>query len=555
MRGRIARHLAGTSFQAWTLNQIPHSEIASWINPIDEQVGLKRSVETIRERIWVIVGAVIVTTAIALAYVTVATKTYESTANILISPVSGSDSATNSLGLLRESSDPTRDIETAAQVIRNIEVANRAGRQLDPPESGEELLTGVTAEPVANSNIVSVIGSATSAARAAEIANVFAHAAIEEQTATMHKEIESRLPPLEAQAEAESGTTTGGEQSAAAQVAELKALASSPNPTLRLQTKATEPSGPSSPRKTLSIVAGILAGLILGVGGAFALQALDPRLRRETQLQRLYRLPILTRVPRAGRRFGGKPLTFGNVPAPISEAYRTLRATLTSSALSRINNSDGRVILVTGSSSSEGKTTSAVNLAIALARTNLRVILIEADIRRPSMGRMLGIDGTDKGVINVLAGNISLEEGLVRPPAYEGDLRILLAEQAVVQGWTGDLFSTSRAEKLIAEARELADIVVIDSPPINEVVDALPLAVASDHVLLTAKLGRSRFDKLSELGELLSENGVTPSGFILIGTKPPKKSEYHYSASPAGRGGAAAAKRQRPSSDPPKVKR
>jgi capsular exopolysaccharide synthesis family protein len=538
------------------LSQTPHSEIASWINPIDEQVGLKRSVETIRERIWVIIGAIVVTTLIALVYVVTATKTYESTANILISPVSGSDPAINSLGLLRESSDPTRDIETAAQVIRNIEVANHAGSKLNPTESGEELLANVTAEPVANSNIVSVIGKATSAARAAEIANVFAQAAIDEQTATMHKEIENRLPPLEAQAGSEAEATGGGELSAAAQVAELKALASSPNPTLRLQTKATPPGGPSSPRKTLSLIAGILAGLILGVGGAFALQALDPRLRRESQLQRHYRLPILARVPRAGRRFGGEALTFGNVPPPISEAYRTLRATLTSSALSGINAS-GRVILVTGSSSSEGKTTSAVNLAIALARTNQRVILIEADIRRPSMGRMMGIESTGVGVVNVLAGNAPLEEGLVRPPAYEGDLRILLAEQAVVRGWTGDLFSTPRAEKLIAEARKTADFIVIDSPPINEVVDALPLAAVSDHVLLTAKLGRSRFDKLSELGELLAENGVTPTGFILIGTNPPKKSEYHYSASPAGRGsgaGSAAAKEPKGTSSPPPSK-
>lgn len=534
------------------MSQTPYSDSAPWIKPVDEQVGLKRSVETLRERIWVIVGAVIVTTLVAIVYVLTATKTYEATANILVSPVSTSDSVVSSLGLLQESSDPTRDIETAAQIIHNIEVANRAGRRLDPPRSGKDLLPDVAAEPVANSNIVSVIGSATSAHRAEEIANVFSKAAIAEQTATMHAEIERRLPPLEALAASEPEAIGGGEISAAAQVAELKALASSPNPTLRVQTKATEPTGPSSPRKKLSIIAGILAGLILGVGGAFALQALDPRLRRESQLQRFYSLPILARVPRAGGRLGGKALAIGEVPPPIGEAYRTLRATLTSSNLSSLN-AGGRIVLVTGSSSSEGKTTSAVNLAIALARTNQRVVLIEADIRRPSMSGMLGLESPGVGVVSVLAGNSALEEALVRPPTYEGDLQILLAETALVEGWTGDLFSTRRADKLIAEAREVADFVVIDSPPINEVVDALPLAAAADHVLLTAKLGRSRFDKLSELGELLAENGIVPAGFILIGTKPPRKGEYHYAAGPAPRRRATIPPRR--SSTPPKVKR
>jgi receptor protein-tyrosine kinase len=513
------------------LSQTPYSDSADWIKPVEEQAGLKRSVETIRERIWVIVGAIVVTTLIAVVYVATASKTYEATANILVSPVSSSDPVINSLGLLRESSDPTRDIETASQIIHNIEVARRAASSLNPPESAETLLGEVSAEPVANSNIVSVIASASSPQRAQEVANTFATAAVNEQTATMQAEINSRLPRLEALAEAEPEATGGAEVSVSAQVAELQALAASPNPTLRVQTKATEPSGPSSPRKTLSLVAGILAGLILGVGGAFALQALDPRLRRESQLQRLYRLPILARVPRASRRLASKSLTFGKVPPPIGEAYRTLRATLTSG--NEINRkSGGQVVLITGSSSSEGKTTSAVNLATALARANQRVILIEADIRRPSMSKLLGVKGPDVGVVNVLAGNAALEEGLIQPPTYEGDLQILLAETAVVDGWTTDLFSTGRAEKLMAEARELADFIVIDSPPINEVVDALPLAVGADHVLLTAKLGRSRFDKLSEMGELLAENGVRPAGFILIGTKPPKKSEYHYASKP-----------------------
>lgn len=527
----------GAISEAPILSQTPHNDTAPWIRPAEEQVGLKRSVETIRERIKVIITAIIVTTLVAVVYVATATKTYEATANILISPIGGSDPVIAGLGLLRESAEPTRDVETASQIIRNIEVARRAGAQLNPPESAEALLAKVSAEPVASSNIISVIASATSPQRAQEIANTFARAAVDEQTAKMHAAIEARLPPLEALAAKEPEAAPGGEVSVAAQVAELQALNAGSDPTLQVQTKATVPTSPSSPRKTLSILAGILAGLILGVGGAFALQALDPRLRRESQLQRLYRLPILARVPRAPRHSTGRSIVFGKTPPPIGEAYRTLRATLTGGRRLK-GQPDSRVVLITGSSSGEGKTTSAVNLATALARVNKRVILIEADVRRPSISKLLGIDGPGVGVISVLAGNTKLEDALIQPPTYEGGLEILLAETALVEGWPADLFSTRRAEALIAEAREIADFVVIDSPPINEVVDTLPLAVSADDVALTVKLGRSRIDKLHELGELLVESGIRPSGFIVIGTGGSGRSEYLKSAGPTPSRGA-----------------
>jgi receptor protein-tyrosine kinase len=90
---------------------------------------------------------------------------------------------------------------------------------------------------------------------------------------------------------------------------------------------------------------------------------------------------------------------------------------------------------------------------------------------------------------------------------------------------------------MIEEARGLADYVVIDSPPLNEVADALPLARAADQVLIVARLGRTRLDKLSQLGELLAENGIRPTGFAVIGVPRPKRDSYHYfkeSPSPQG---------------------
>ncbi len=506
------------------------------MRPAEEQEGLSRYVETVRERFWVILAAVVATTLIAILYVATATKTYEATTDMLITPITGDDPVLTSLGLLRESADPTRDVQTASQLITNIDVAKRAADDLKTSETPEALLAAVTAEPVANSNIVAVTASETSAVYAQKVADAFAKAAVDERTARLHDQINARLPRLEAIAGADPSAAVATEAaglSVSAQIAELQTLRSGPDPTMRIQTGASVPSAPASPKPTLSIIAGLIAGLILGIGGAFALQVLDPRLRRESQLRRLYRLPVLARIPKAPRNRSDRPLSPGQTSPFISEAYRTLRATL-AGGFSRDQSGRGRVILVTGSSPSEGKTTSAVNLAASLALLGKRVILIESDLRRPVLGRLFSASPDSGGVVSVLIGKAQLTDALVQTETYGSNLRLLLAEPDYREGWITDLFSTPAASAMISRAREIADFVIVDSPPINEVVDALPLAIAADDVLLVVRIGRSRMDKLHELGELLAENSISPSGFIIVGTKRPAKGQYHYAARAGG---------------------
>jgi polysaccharide biosynthesis transport protein len=521
------------------VNPAPYKNSGDWLRPTEEQQGLKRYVETLRERARLIIVATVITTLIAVAYVVTATKTYEASSDMLVTPVNSSDPVLSSLGLLRESSDPTRDVQTASQLIANIEVARLASKKLDNGESPEELLESVSAEPVANSNIVAVTATEDSPEEAAKVANVFAAAAVEQRTKTMHEEIEERLPRLEAAAAngPETEVVESGGTSVESQVAELKALNAGPDPTMRVQTKAAEPTSPSSPKKTLSIIAGIIAGLIIGIGGAFALQVLDPRLRRESQLRRLYRLPILARVPRARTRTK-QPLTPGQAAPYVDEAYRTLRATLSGPRRSGEENG-GRLIFVTGSSSDEGKTTTALNLASSLALLGRRVILIEADLRRPVLSRLLSVN-PERGVVTALMERTDIDNFLVTSQYYGPNLKLLVAEPDLRAGWVADLFSSSRAEALIREAQGAAEYVVIDSPPLNEVADGLPLATASDDVLITTRLGRTRLDKLHELGELLEENGIVPSGFVLVGVNRPSAGEDHYARSgrPPRRAGA-----------------
>lgn len=478
---------------------------ADWLQPPAEQEGLKRYVQTIRERLWLVALAVIVATGAAALYVATAEQVYEAEADMLVSPVPDEAELVIGLGLLRESADPLRSVETAARLITNVGVAAIARQKVGPGESAEALLDKVRAEPVAESDIVAITAEGPAPEAAADLANAFARAAIAQRTQELHRQIDRELPELEAR------LADDRDPALAREIARLEILRSSQDPTLQLEARATPPDSAVSPKPALSIVGGLLAGLVLGIGGAFAFQVLDPRLRREEQLRSSYRLPILARIPReaSGREEG--PLPPERLSPDGIEAYRTLRATL---GASQPGGSGPRAALITSPSASEGKTTTALNLAASLALAGREVILIEADLRRPEIGSALGI-GSPRGVVSVLIEEASLADSLVTSHAYGPNLKLLLAEQA--GAWVAELFTLPAGPRLIEEAKSVADHVVIDSPPVTAVVDALPLARAVDDIVLVVRLSRSRLDRIGELAELLAENGIRPAGFAVLG--------------------------------------
>ena len=482
--------------------------------------GLTRYIQTLRERAWIVIAAVVITTGIAIAYVATANKVYKAEADVLVTPISTSDTSLVGLpGLIPSSSDPTRDVETASALITNTEVATRVKRVLGSSESPRQLLGKVDAAPVASSNIVAVTASEGSGTQARDLANAFATQAVANQAKKLHDAIDQRLPALEARLR----QGVGDPVAIRAALASLETLRTASDPSLSVETKADVPSSPSSPRPALSIAGGLLAGLVLGIGGAFASQALDQRLRREEQLRRLYRLPILARIPREPRSRTHRALGPLALSPATSEAYRTLRGTLAVSR--RASGSGSHAILVTGSSPSEGKTTTAINLSSSLATAGHNVILIEADLRRPGIGPALDLQAK-YGVASVLVESVALKDALVTTPTFGANLGILLADYE--GGWISDLFALPAARELIADARRMADFVIIDSPPLTDVIDALPLVDYVDDVVLVAGIGKTHLRKLAQLGELLAEQVVKPAGFAVVGTPRPKRSDYHY---------------------------
>jgi capsular exopolysaccharide synthesis family protein len=319
---------------------------------------------------------------------------------------------------------------------------------------------------------------------------------------------------------------------------------------MRVSTPAVAPDSPVAPRPLVTVFAGLLGGLVLGIGGAFAMTALDPRLRREQQLRERFSLPILARIPRerAGtnpargilRRDDDsrRPLGPSELSPRTVEAYRTLRTVL---SIGVEETTTGRAILVTGPSPAEGKTTTAVNLATSFALAGKRVILIEADFRRPSVARALKIRPRVR-VEKVLLGEAKLQDALVTTELLGDDLRVLPAVRSSDR--ISELLSLPVAHKLLDDARELADVVVLDTPPLTEVVDALPLARYVDDVLIVCRLGSTNLDRLTRLSDVLDQNGIEPSGFVLVGAGSSEEESYYMAGrresfdEPAPSGGA-----------------
>jgi succinoglycan biosynthesis transport protein ExoP len=510
-----------------------------WRRPQAESSGIERYFRVLRERAGLILLVTLTTTLVAGAYLAVATKQYKAEADLLVIPASRENQSLSTLPLIHDSSDPTRDVETASRLTDSANVAKLVKSQLGLDMSVEELRRHVTAEPVAQSNIVAVSATADSPGLARDIANGFADGVVKARSDVVRAEADNLISGLRQQVQdaEDSGENT---DALLEQIAALQTVREKGDPTMNVETRADAPESAFSPRPVLTVFAGVIGGLILGVGGAFAMSALDPRLRREEQLRDLYSLPVLARVPKekraptftlGKRRFGVGPrerqrraLPPGELSAATLESFRTLRTML---AAQRREDGNSRSILVTGPSPSEGKTTTAINLASSLALAGNRVILIEADFRRPTVGEALGVRAR-VGIGDVLLGNVALEDALVLAPPFGDNLCALLVDRA--DDWLAEVLSLPAAQALLEDAKRLADYDVLDSPPLTQVIDAMPLARQVDDVVLVTRLGSSNLTQLAHLGDLLDQNGIRPAGFVVVGGAGPEESSYYREA-------------------------
>ncbi len=304
---------------------------------------------------------------------------------------------------------------------------------------------------------------------------------------------------------------------------ERPANGKAPSVTARVVQRAQLSASPVSPTPTRNIGLGAALGLLVGLGAAFARNALDTSVKSAEQLERLTGVPNLGSIafdPKVRRH----PLIVQEHPnAARSEAFRQIRTSL---QFIDIDHPE-KMIAVASSLPEEGKTTTLCNLAIALAQAGNRVVLVEADLRRPRAAEYLGLEGA-VGLTNVLVGQASLDD-VLQP--WGDDLFSVLASGPTPPN-PSELLASDRMRKLLVELQESYDTILIDTPPLLPVTDAAAIAVHCDGALLITRYGATSRDQVQKAVAVLTGVGARVLGTVFSMTPATDSGTYYYAYGP-----------------------
>ena len=311
---------------------------------------------------------------------------------------------------------------------------------------------------------------------------------------------------------------------------------------IRIVDPAMIPSYPSRPAKARNVALAFLVGLVGGIGLALMREYMDNTVKTPDDVENLSRLPSLAVVPQftgsggTGKRAGllqgfatsnghekRVELVAQHLPkSQMSEAFRALRTSL---LLSQAGHPP-QVILVTSALPREGKTTAAANLAVTLAQLGDSTVLVDADLRKPGVGRLLNMTGGKyAGLSSYLAGVSSLDLVTVPHPAIPN---LAAIPTGPLPPNPADLLSSSKLTEAIAELRTKYKFIVIDSPPVMAATDAVILSVQCDGVLLVVRSGETPKEAFSRTRDLLRSVNCRMLGVVLnaVDSSAP---DYYYS--------------------------
>ncbi len=300
--------------------------------------------------------------------------------------------------------------------------------------------------------------------------------------------------------------------------------------------KAEVPLYPSRPKRTLNLILSLIAGLAMGTGLAFFFEYLDNTLKTTEEVERFIRVPALGLVPsfapaakpREPEGVGVPALTADGLPrelvtlhhrrSVVSEAYRTIRTAI---LLSRADNPP-RLLLVTSGQAGEGKTVTAVNTAITLAQSGARVLIVDADMRRPRCHRVLGMEN-GHGLSTLLTGQGDLRDA-VKPTSIEN---LFFVASGPVPPDPAELVGSVKMRETLDLLREGFDYVLIDSPPVLPVTDGVLLATMVEGVVLVARGQQTPKDVVRKARERLDYARANILGVVLNNVNV-NSGDYHY---------------------------
>jgi capsular exopolysaccharide synthesis family protein len=279
---------------------------------------------------------------------------------------------------------------------------------------------------------------------------------------------------------------------------------------------AYPPLAPTLKSKSTILIIDTFVMLVAGLILAFLLESLDTGLRSVAEIESVSGLPSMALIPRARRTVSDdttmSPVmrnitTLSSPKSQFSEAFRALRTSL----LLSVAGGEPKVILLTSATPSEGKTTVSINLACVLAQRNVRVLLVDADLRRPTVHHRFGLNGKI-GLTTVLTGSVSLQDAIQNVPEIP-QLDVLVS--GPVPPFPTEMLGSETMHRLIEQCKGIYTHIVMDSPPLLSVTDSVVLARDADAVVMIVRHGKSSKHAMRRARDLLVRSGAPVTGIVL----------------------------------------
>lgn len=443
-------------------------------------MNLQDFVKMLRTR-WITVCVTLLSVLFgAVAITLLTTPQYQATTRLFVSTTAGSSLAETYQG----NRFSQERVKSYAELLMGETLAQRTIDKLGLNMSAAELQANIKAGAKLDTVLINVSVMDASPVRARDIAN------------TLSDEFVSMVRELE--------TPEDGASADARVVVEQR---------------ASIPEHPVVPKTSRNIGIGIVVGLALGIGLAFVRDMLDNTVKDRESVERITGVGIVGSVPLDKERRKQPAIIFESDNSVIAEAFRKLRTNLQFLAV----DNPPRVIVVTSSMPSEGKSTTAINLALALAEAAHKVVLVDGDMRRPTLHTYLDLVGP-VGFSTVLSGGASLDDALQRT-RFPG---LTVLTSGTVPPNPSELLGSQTARKLLMDLRAKFDYVIVDSTPLLAVTDAAVLGAGADGVLLMVRYGQTRSEQLTHAVENLQNVGAPLLGTVFTLTPTRGGSSYTY---------------------------
>ena len=544
------------------------------------EMGMGRLIARVRRHVLLVVGIAALAAVGAYVYASRQTPMFSASAQLLYEPVS---IVTTSYQGYVDATAQQLELQSAITVITSPDVADRAASSLTSASrpAGSSVSASVTESETSGrssySTGVTVTGYSPSPRWAASLANAYATAFVAWRLAKVRMEIASGEAAIESQLEQ---FKTAADRESAAYISlqeslnNLRVRDAMATGDYVLAVPASTPDTPYAPKPVRSAVLSLGLGLVVGLGVALLRERLDTRLHSHREVADILELPVVGRVPTISRAaFKSGPLVVLNEQDPAAHSLRTFAANLEYVSLG----GEHQVIMFVSAVPGEGKTLVIANLATSLALAGRRVVLVDADLRRPQVQRLFGINGTF-GASSVVTGQATIDEALV--PFDPAEARVRLATGARVSSLAkssgvlsrssasaslakrdsagdqrqraGDAFDDSpklwllpsgplppnpsaivasrRFGAMIDQLRAMPyDYVLIDAPAVLSVGDAPAIAASVDGMMVVVNLQKMNRTLIHELKEAIAALPPAKLGVVTVADDADRGGHYgHY---------------------------